>query len=113
MEVSFLADLVGRCAHWVTLRKKSECTLPFLPLFSTGTKHLPLLAPARIWPTMIDGDTGNRIPRLAQALDAAAGPLEFAATSQGTDLRFAGQRTLVDVYRKGELAQIHSAQGAT
>jgi 3-methylcrotonyl-CoA carboxylase alpha subunit len=43
----------------------------------------------------------------------AAGLLEFAATPQGIDLRFAGQRTLVNVYRKGELAQIHSAQGAT
>jgi 3-methylcrotonyl-CoA carboxylase alpha subunit len=43
----------------------------------------------------------------------AAGLLDFAATPQGIDLRFAGQRTLVNVYRKGELAQIHSAQGAT
>jgi 3-methylcrotonyl-CoA carboxylase alpha subunit len=43
----------------------------------------------------------------------AAGLLEFAATPQGIDLRFADQRTLVNVYRKGELAQIHSAQGAT
>jgi len=43
----------------------------------------------------------------------AAGLLEFAATPQGIDLRFAGQRTLVNVYRKGEVAQIHSWQGAT
>jgi 3-methylcrotonyl-CoA carboxylase alpha subunit len=43
----------------------------------------------------------------------AAGLLEFAATPQGIDLRFADQRTLVNVYRKGELAQIHSWQGAT
>ncbi|HEY8908642.1 MAG TPA: acetyl/propionyl/methylcrotonyl-CoA carboxylase subunit alpha [Rhodoferax sp.] len=43
----------------------------------------------------------------------AAGLLEFAATPQGIDLRFAGQRTLANVYRKGELAQIHTAQGAT
>jgi 3-methylcrotonyl-CoA carboxylase alpha subunit len=43
----------------------------------------------------------------------AAGLLEFAATPQGIDLRFADQRALVNVYRKGELAQIHSAQEAT
>ncbi|TXT40901.1 MAG: 3-methylcrotonyl-CoA carboxylase alpha subunit [Comamonadaceae bacterium] len=43
----------------------------------------------------------------------AAGLLEFAATPQGIDLRFAGQRMLVNVYRKGEVAHIHTAQGAT
>jgi 3-methylcrotonyl-CoA carboxylase alpha subunit len=43
----------------------------------------------------------------------AAGLLEFAATRQGIDLRFAGQRTLVNVYRQGEVAHIHTAQGAT
>jgi 3-methylcrotonyl-CoA carboxylase alpha subunit len=43
----------------------------------------------------------------------AAGLLEFTATPHGIDLRFAGQRTLVNVYRKGELAQIQTAQGAT
>jgi 3-methylcrotonyl-CoA carboxylase alpha subunit len=43
----------------------------------------------------------------------AAGLLSFAATPDGIDLRFAGRRALVNVYRKGELAHIHSAQGAT
>jgi 3-methylcrotonyl-CoA carboxylase alpha subunit len=43
----------------------------------------------------------------------AAGLLEFAATPQGIDLRFAAQRTLVNVYRKGEVARIHFGQGAT
>jgi 3-methylcrotonyl-CoA carboxylase alpha subunit len=44
---------------------------------------------------------------------AVAGVLIFAATPQGIDLQYAGQRTLVNVYRKGEVAHIHSAQGAT
>jgi 3-methylcrotonyl-CoA carboxylase alpha subunit len=41
------------------------------------------------------------------------GVLSFASTPQGIDLQFAGQRNLVNVYRKGELAHIHCAQGAT
>jgi 3-methylcrotonyl-CoA carboxylase alpha subunit len=43
----------------------------------------------------------------------AAGVLRFAATEQGIDLQFAGQRALVSVYRQGEVAHIHTAQGAT
>ena len=42
-----------------------------------------------------------------------AGMLEFAATPAGIDLRFAGQRARVMVYRQGEVAHIHTAQGAT
>ncbi len=42
-----------------------------------------------------------------------AGLLSFAAVPQGIDLQFAGRRTLVTVYRKGEVAHIHTAQGAT
>jgi len=41
------------------------------------------------------------------------GVLSFTATPQGIDLQFAGQRVLVNVYRKGEVAHIHCAQGAT
>jgi 3-methylcrotonyl-CoA carboxylase alpha subunit len=41
------------------------------------------------------------------------GVLTFAATPQGIDLQYAGQRALVNVYRKGEVAHIHTAQGAT
>jgi 3-methylcrotonyl-CoA carboxylase alpha subunit len=43
----------------------------------------------------------------------SAGLLDFAATPQGIDLRYAGRRQLVHVYRKGEVAHIHCAQGAT
>lgn len=43
----------------------------------------------------------------------AAGLLDFTATPQGIDLRFGGQRALVNVYRKGEVGYIHAAQGAT
>jgi 3-methylcrotonyl-CoA carboxylase alpha subunit len=43
----------------------------------------------------------------------AEGVLSFTATPQGIDLQFAGQRRLVNVYRKGEVAHIHCAQGAT
>ena len=42
-----------------------------------------------------------------------AGLLEFSATPDGIDLQFAGQRALVNVYRTGEVAHIHCAQGAT
>jgi len=41
------------------------------------------------------------------------GVLAFTAAGQGIDLQFAGQRTHVNVYRKGEVAHIHTAQGAT
>jgi len=39
--------------------------------------------------------------------------LSFKADGTGIDLHYAGQRTLVNVYRKGEVAHIHAAQGAT
>ena len=43
----------------------------------------------------------------------ASGLLEFTPTPQGIGLRFGGQRVLATVYRKGEVAHIHTAQGAT
>jgi 3-methylcrotonyl-CoA carboxylase alpha subunit len=42
-----------------------------------------------------------------------AGLLSFTATPQGIDLQFVDHRALVNVYRKGEVAHIHTAQGAT
>jgi 3-methylcrotonyl-CoA carboxylase alpha subunit len=42
-----------------------------------------------------------------------SGLLEYTPTPAGIDLRFAGQRMLVMVYRQGEVAHIHTAQGAT
>jgi 3-methylcrotonyl-CoA carboxylase alpha subunit len=50
---------------------------------------------------------------LSFTVGETAGVLNFAATEQGIDLQFAGQRALVNVYRKGEVAHIHTAQGAT
>jgi 3-methylcrotonyl-CoA carboxylase alpha subunit len=50
---------------------------------------------------------------LSLSVGDSTGVLEFAATSQGIDLRFAGQRSLVNVYRKGEVAHVHTALGAT
>jgi 3-methylcrotonyl-CoA carboxylase alpha subunit len=50
---------------------------------------------------------------LSFSVGGVTGALEFSATPQGIDLRFAGQRTLVNVYRKGEVAHVHTAQGAT
>ena len=41
------------------------------------------------------------------------GLLEFTARPQGIDLRFAGQRMMVNVYRQGEVGYIHTVQGAT
>jgi 3-methylcrotonyl-CoA carboxylase alpha subunit len=43
----------------------------------------------------------------------ASGPLQFSASPQGIDLRFGGQRVMANVYRKGEVAHIHTAYGAT
>jgi 3-methylcrotonyl-CoA carboxylase alpha subunit len=50
---------------------------------------------------------------LSFSVGDATGVLEFAATPQGIDLHFAGQRALVNVYRKGEVAHVHTALGAT
>jgi 3-methylcrotonyl-CoA carboxylase alpha subunit len=50
---------------------------------------------------------------LSFTVGEAAGLLSFTATEQGIDLQFAGQRALVNVYRKGEVAHIQTAQGAT
>ena len=50
---------------------------------------------------------------LRLAVGEHSGVLSFRATEQGIDLQFGGQRTLVHVYRKGEIAHIHCAQGAT
>jgi 3-methylcrotonyl-CoA carboxylase alpha subunit len=42
-----------------------------------------------------------------------AGVLQFAAAGDAMDVHFAGQRALATVYRKGEVAHVHTAQGAT
>jgi 3-methylcrotonyl-CoA carboxylase alpha subunit len=43
----------------------------------------------------------------------ASGPLHFAATPHGIELRFSGQTALANVERNGELADVFTAQGAT
>ncbi|MDD2809584.1 biotin carboxylase N-terminal domain-containing protein [Rhodoferax sp.] len=48
-----------------------------------------------------------------KAAEVASGVLSFAATPDGIDLQFVGQRALVQVYRKGEVAHVFTAQGAT
>ena len=50
---------------------------------------------------------------LQLSVGGVTGVLSFARTHQGIDLHFAGHRHLVNVYRKGELAYIHCAHGAT
>jgi len=50
---------------------------------------------------------------VGEGASAVAGVLNFSPIPQGIDLQFAGQRALVNVYRKGEVAHIHTAQGAT
>ncbi len=50
---------------------------------------------------------------LSFAVEKCVGALEFGLTSKGIDLRFAGQRSLVNVYKNGEVAHVHTAQGAT
>jgi 3-methylcrotonyl-CoA carboxylase alpha subunit len=46
-------------------------------------------------------------------LGAAAELLTFEALAQGIDVQYAGQRQLLSVYQKDDVAHIHSAQGAT
>jgi 3-methylcrotonyl-CoA carboxylase alpha subunit len=46
-------------------------------------------------------------------VDNLSGRLTFAATPQGIDLDFAGQRLLVSVYAEGETDHVFSARGAT
>jgi len=50
---------------------------------------------------------------VGEGASAVAGILHFSATQKGIDLQFGGQRALVNVYRKGELAHIFTAHGAT
>ena len=50
---------------------------------------------------------------LSFTVGEVAGMLEFTATPAGIDVCFAGQRARVTVYRQGEVAHIHTAQGAT
>ncbi|MBK1682481.1 acetyl/propionyl/methylcrotonyl-CoA carboxylase subunit alpha [Rhodoferax fermentans] len=50
---------------------------------------------------------------LSLQVGETAGVLSFTATPQGIDLQFGGQRLLVNVYRKGEVAHIFTAHGAT
>ncbi len=50
---------------------------------------------------------------LALEVGAASGALEFSASQEGLDLRFAGQRQLLKVYRRGETMHVFGAAGAT
>ncbi len=50
---------------------------------------------------------------LSFAVGEVVGLLDFTATPAGIDLQFAGQRALVNVYRKGEVAHVYTAKGAT
>ena len=51
----------------------------------------------------------------ALQLDVAGetGVFSFGAVTQGIDVRFAAQRQIVSVYRKGDVAHVFSAKGAT
>ncbi len=51
----------------------------------------------------------------ALQLDVAgeAGVFSFASVTQGIDVRFGAQRQIVSVYRKGDIAHVFSAKGAT
>jgi 3-methylcrotonyl-CoA carboxylase alpha subunit len=50
---------------------------------------------------------------LTLAVGNVSGALAFAATPQGIDIHFAGQRLLASVYLQGESAYVFSARGAT
>ncbi|WP_180125604.1 acetyl/propionyl/methylcrotonyl-CoA carboxylase subunit alpha [Rhodoferax sp. BLA1] len=50
---------------------------------------------------------------LSLQVGETAGLLSFTTTPHGIDLKFGGQRLLVNAYRKGEVAHIFTAQGAT
>ncbi|MGE0496234.1 MAG: biotin carboxylase N-terminal domain-containing protein [Ramlibacter sp.] len=50
---------------------------------------------------------------LVLAVGEVTGPLVFAATAQGIDVRFAGQRTTVQVVAQGETDHVFAPHGAT
>jgi 3-methylcrotonyl-CoA carboxylase alpha subunit len=50
---------------------------------------------------------------LALTVGETTGRLSFARVGAAIDLQYAGQRALVNVYRKGEVAHVHTARGAT
>ena len=59
--------------------------------------------------TLVCGHTGA----LTLQVGEVTGPLAFAPQGDGLDLRFAGQRLLAQVYRRGEGVFVFAAQGAT
>jgi 3-methylcrotonyl-CoA carboxylase alpha subunit len=90
------ADPFSKADGW-----RSHCVFTRRFEFEFGREHVPASLTY-----LHDG-------ALSFSVGDAAGMLEFAATPGGIDLRFAGQRALVNVYRKGEVAHVHAAQGAT
>ena len=51
--------------------------------------------------------------KLRLTVGETTGVLHFTPAASGIDLHYAGQRSLVTVYRKGEVAYVHTALGAT
>ena len=51
--------------------------------------------------------------KLRLTVGETTGALHFTPAASGIDLHYAGQRALVTVYRKGEVAYVHTALGAT
>jgi 3-methylcrotonyl-CoA carboxylase alpha subunit len=59
-----------------------------------------------------DGATQLKVGQ-GKGLGAAAELLTFDLLPEGIDVQFAGQRQVLTVYQKSDVAHIHSAQGAT
>jgi 3-methylcrotonyl-CoA carboxylase alpha subunit len=59
-----------------------------------------------------DGATKLKVGQ-GKGLGAAAELLTFDLLPEGIDVQFAGQRQVLTVYQKSDVAHIHSAQGAT
>jgi len=98
--------------------QSAQATLRYL---HDGALHLSVCASAtKADSGLVSGEVGGVAITDAihsGAVDATAQPasgvLSFTATPDGIDLQFAGLRAFVNVYRKGEVAHIFTAQGAT
>jgi 3-methylcrotonyl-CoA carboxylase alpha subunit len=90
------SDPFSRRDHWQT---HGASTRPFEFVFRGESARA----------TLSCGHDGS----LHLAVGATASALEFWGTSQGMELRFAGQRQRLLVYRRGETLHVFGAAGAT
>jgi len=85
--------------------QSAQATLRYL---HDGALHLSVHTGAAV-----GGDVAVAATDVTATRKSATGVLSFTAVPAGIDLQFAGQRACVNVYRKGEVAHVFTAHGAT